>query len=521
MSVRAITSDPHARLIKASSEWLSVGDDRPVALASGIDVLCNANATHQHKERRPAGEHEAGMRTTIGVAGTLMSSLRQKLAEHRHGKALLRGSMLVMATQIAGIGLAYAMQVVIARAAGVFEFGLFAYAWTWMNLIFLVAAFGLNEAALRLIPTYASRGEWGSLRGLITRGPLLVLAAAGAAGLLAAGGLELLGGVVGEHYRLPLLLTFAAAPLIGLLAFLQGAGRALGSALLAFLPRTIGLPLVVLLATGAMVLLGAPPAATALVAVTVVAAGGLAFIQWLMLARRALPPHAGGVKAAFPLRSWLTLALPCLFIAVCYGLLTHCDLLMVGFFLSAEDVAVYQAASRTAALISFPLFAMNALVAPLIARLHAEKKMDELQRTVTLATQVVFWPSLLGGLLAIGAGRWILAIFGPGFNVGHEALAILILGHLVNVAVGPVSYLMTMTGNQISCAIAWAATVAVQLAASLYLIPRWGIDGAALGTALATVVLGVALSLLVRRRLRISAHALVPVWRTAARAPRA
>lgn len=460
------------------------------------------------------------MKTMAGFAGLLLSSARRLLGDQRHSRHLLRGSMLVMATQIAGIGLAYAMQVAVARTAGVFEFGLFAYAWTWMNLIFLVAAFGLNEAALRLLPTYASQGDWPKLRGLVMHGPLIVLGAAGIGALVATGAMQLLGDRVGEHYRLPLLLTFAAAPVIGLLAFLQGVGRALGGALLAFLPRTIGLPTLVLLAVAVMLAAGVVPVATTLVAVTVAAAAALALLQWLLLVRRALPPDARGVDAATPLRDWLRLALPCLFIAVCFGLLTHCDLLMVGFFLSAEDVAVYQAASRTAALISFPLFAMNALVAPLIARLHAERKMAQLQRTVTLATQVVFWPSLLGALLAIGAGPWILAIFGPGFPAGHTVLAILVLGHLVNVAVGPVSYLMTMTGNQGGCAVVWAATVVVQLAASLYLIPHWGIVGAALSTALATIVLGIALTVLVRRRLEISADALAPVWRTLARAAR-
>ncbi|NJO56717.1 MAG: oligosaccharide flippase family protein, partial [Rhodospirillales bacterium] len=96
------------------------------------------------------------MKSGIPGSQALRSKLRELLDRHRHGGALLRGSALVMMTQIAGIGLAYAMQVAVARSAGVFEFGLFAYAWTWMNLIFLVAAFGLNEAALRLIPTYAT-----------------------------------------------------------------------------------------------------------------------------------------------------------------------------------------------------------------------------------------------------------------------------------------------------------------------------------------------------------------------------
>ncbi|MBK8210275.1 MAG: lipopolysaccharide biosynthesis protein [Rhodospirillales bacterium] len=267
-----------------------------------------------------------------GFAGLLLSSARRLLGDQRHSRHLLRGSMLVMATQIAGIGLAYAMQVAVARTAGVFEFGLFAYAWTWMNLIFLVAAFGLNEAALRLLPTYASQGDWPKLRGLVMHGPLIVLGAAGIGALVATGAMQLLGDRVGEHYRLPLLLTFAAAPVIGLLAFLQGVGRALGGALLAFLPRTIGLPTLVLLAVAVMLAAGVVPVATTLVAVTVAAAAALALLQWLLLVRRALPPDARGVDAATPLRDWLRLALPCLFIAVCFGLLTHCDLLMVGFF---------------------------------------------------------------------------------------------------------------------------------------------------------------------------------------------
>lgn len=453
------------------------------------------------------------MKAASGVALSFFAGARRRLVEDRHSGRLLQGSMLVMATQIAGIGLAYAMQVVVARSAGVFEFGLFAYAWTWMNLIFLVAAFGLNEAALRLIPTYATHGQWQQLRGLVTRGPLLVLAAAGLAALLATGTLSLLGERVAEHYRLPLLLTFAATPLIGLLAFLQGIGRALGSALLAFLPRTVGLPALVLLSVAVIGASGSIPDAASLIAVTVAAAGALAAWQWLLLVRRALPPAARKAGTACHLREWLRLALPCLFISVCFGLLTHCDLLMVGFFLTAEDVAVYQAASRTAALISFPLFAMNALVAPLIARLHAEGKINELQRTASMATQVVFWPSLVGAMLAIGGSRWILEIFGPGFVAGQEALAVLVLGHLVNVAVGPASYLMTMTGNQRSCALVWAATVVVQLVANLYLIPRWGIAGAATGTVLATGVMGFALTALVRYRLGISAHALAPAWR--------
>ena len=216
----------------------------------------------------------------------------------------------------------------------------------------------------------------------------------------------------------------------------------------------------------------------------------------LFASLRHLPVDASAATTASPLGDWMRLSMPLLFIAVCYGLLTHCDLLMVGAFLSADQVAVYQAASRTAALVAFPLLALNALVAPMIARLYAEQRLDELQRSVCRATQMVFWPALAGGLLAIFGGGYILALFGPAFPVGHTALAILVVGHLVSVAGGPVTYLLTMTGHQNRCAIVWAGTVALQAMLNLLLIPRFGIEGAAVGTTLSTCVMTVLLTIL-------------------------
>lgn len=432
---------------------------------------------------------------------------------------MFRRSALVMATQVAGIALAYAMQVVIARTAGRFEFGVFAYAWTWMNVIFLIGAFGMNDTALRLIPAYTTHAQWERLRGLVVRGPLIVLALAGGSGLLAAGLIWTLGDHIGAHYRLPLMITFGATPVIGMLAFHQGVGRALGHVFAAFLPRSICLPLLVLLAIAAMIASGRTPDATDLIIATFTA-GALLAVGQLLVLRRGLPPGPAQAVAVSPVGEWLRLSMPLLFINVCYGLLTHCDLLMVGLFRPADEVAVYQAASRTAAMISFPLLTMNALVAPMIARLHAEHRIDELQRSVTISTQVVFWPSLAAGLVAIFGGATILSIFGPAFEQGHTALTILVLGHLINVGTGPVSYLMTMTGHQDRCAVFWAITVCGQIVLNLFLIPRWGIDGAAVGTTLATCFLTLSLTMAVRNRLNISSHALVPVRQTLARAMR-
>jgi O-antigen/teichoic acid export membrane protein len=441
------------------------------------------------------------------------------LGDDRRLESLFRGSALVLATQVVGIGLAYAMQVVIARWAGAFEFGVFAYAWTCMNLLLIVGTIGLGDSALRLIPSYSTHQDWPKLRGLVLHGPLVILVLAGTAGLLAVGVIVGLGDRVGGPYRTALLWTFAATPLFGLLAFFQGVGRAFGSVFTAFLPRYIGLPLLVMLAVAGFIAAGSPPDAAHLMVATIAAGGVLMVVQALALLR-GLPAEAKRATAESPVRAWLRLSTPLLFINICYALLTHCDLLMVGFFLSASDVAVYQAASRTAALISFPLLALNALVAPMIARLHAEKRPDELQRTVVISTQVVFWPSLLAALAAVAAGKLVLGLFGDEFERGHLTLTILVLGHMITVGSGPVTQLMTMTGHQDRCAVVWAITVVGQFVISLFLIPRFGIVGAAVGTVLATCTLAIWLTILVQRRLNIRAHALVPVRQTLARAIR-
>src|SRR4029453_14203741 len=114
-------------------------------------------------------------------------------------------------------------------------------------------------------------------------------------------------------------------------------------------------------------------------------------------------------------------------------------------------------------------------------------------------------------------GRFLLGIFGAAFQDGHLALTILVLGHVINVAAGPVSYLMTMTGNRGRRAIIWAATVSVQFVLNLVLIPQLGIVGAAAGTTLATCFVTISLTVLVKRRLSISAHALVAMRETFAK----
>ena len=158
---------------------------------------------------------------------------------------------------------------------------------------------------------------------------------------------------------------------------------------------------------------------------------------------------------------------------------------------------------KTAVSISFFLTAVNAVAAPRIAALHAQGKRAELQTLVSTMAHWIFWPALATSAAAIIFGLTILAMFGPAFSAGYDALVILVCGHLVRASTGLVSDLLGVTGHQDENAwvLAWSALLNVIL--NVLLIPRFGIVGAATATAVTMAFWNVWLWLLARGRVGV------------------
>jgi O-antigen/teichoic acid export membrane protein len=81
----------------------------------------------------------------------------------------------------------------------------------------------------------------------------------------------------------------------------------------------------------------------------------------------------------------------------------------------------------------------------------------------------------------------LLAIFGSGFTDGTTVTVVLALAQLVNSATGPCGYMLLMSGRHSLQSINNVAALVVNIALNLWLIPRYGIVGAAVSWA---VVIG-------------------------------
>ncbi|WP_406944934.1 oligosaccharide flippase family protein [Halobacillus sp. SY10] len=183
--------------------------------------------------------------------------------------------------------------------------------------------------------------------------------------------------------------------------------------------------------------------------------------------------------------------------------ITKSDVLMIGYYLNSQDVGVYSIAVKIGTLSSFILVAFNTMFAPVITRLYSNKEIKEIKGLYTTITK---W-SLLGNLIIfsiiISFSQEIMILFGDEFLIGSTALILVAIGQLVNSAVGPASYINTMTGKPLFELYISIVTACLNILLNVTLIPIYGIEGAAIASLLAIALSNLIKLILVYGRLKI------------------
>ncbi|MHC4225731.1 MAG: oligosaccharide flippase family protein, partial [Planctomycetota bacterium] len=78
----------------------------------------------------------------------------------RLGNTLFRGASGALVLRLAGTGLAFGLQVLLARVLGLGPYGDYIYAFALVTLLSVLLKLGLDSATLRFLPPYLVRGEW-------------------------------------------------------------------------------------------------------------------------------------------------------------------------------------------------------------------------------------------------------------------------------------------------------------------------------------------------------------------------
>jgi O-antigen/teichoic acid export membrane protein len=102
--------------------------------------------------------------------------------------------------------------------------------------------------------------------------------------------------------------------------------------------------------------------------------------------------------------------------------------------------------------------------------------------------------------------QWFLSLFGEEFKTGSIALIILCFIHLINSAVGSVGIIMQMTGKQKQYQYIAIISLGINLLLNFILIPQYGINGAAIATAISLSLWNVSGCIYLKRKENIRTY---------------
>src|SRR5690606_15084182 len=345
---------------------------------------------------------------------------------------------------------------------------------------------------------YFQRKEFGLLRGIFFTGIWFSFTLATVIAVLGCGLLWLLAERVEIYYLVPFILGFICLPMIALDNVLDCIARSRSRIIMALTPAYIIRPLLVLVFMIAAHEAGWPSTATVALGLSIVATW-LTTIGQLWMVRRALAPELPNTKPDYQLGQWLKVAAPIFFVEGFFFLLINVDVLMVGRAMDPEHVAIYFAATKIMALAHFVYFAVKASVAQRYSELLHSGDRAEVASFAEASVRWTFWPTMLLGAIILLTGYPLLRLFRPAVTPGYPLLFILIVGVIARASVGPAESLLNMSGKQNICALLYAATLAINVILNLVLIPRLGLTGAAIATAIAMLMEAALLSAAVSR----------------------
>jgi O-antigen/teichoic acid export membrane protein len=443
---------------------------------------------------------------TIGSAvqrlNDLISSLRDLLARKDAAAVARRASAIALVIRLGNAGLAYVAQVVLARLMGQYEYGLFAYTWVWFMVLSAVGTLGFGDSPIRYIPIFRELGEQAHLRGFIRFAFAVTIATSVLLGAVVIAVLPAASRWIESAYVLPMVLMALSVPFAGIQSVFEGIGRNYAWTIPSLLPIYIlrhGLLLAfMLLAVWLGVDATASNAFICLVAVLVTSTIYQAAVILLRL-RRVIGPGL----AAYRPWEWVKGAAPFSILHGSAFISSFADVLVLSFFVSPADLAIYFAATRVIQVVNLVPFATMVGTAHRFSAAHARGDREDLQRLCSNAALTSF--AIAGAAVAVimMLGDWLLGMFGSGFEAGLPALLILSAGVIARVAAGPSEDVLNMTGHGGLSASTYLVMVLVNVALNVALVTHFGIIGAAVATSCALTARAAWLSWVVYRRLGI------------------
>ena len=402
-------------------------------------------------------------------------------------------------------GLGFITSVLLARFLGTSGFGVYSYVYSIIIFLSAIPQFGLPPLVLRETARGMAQENAHLVKGIwVWAGRIAILLAFV---LMVIGGLA--GWVLGPHYDEIYISTFWIAlillPLITINDLRGSALRGLQRVLEGQIPEYLIRPSFLVLFLSIFFFVGIKLTVT-LAMLLQVFASLISFGFGLWFLTKHTPTEVKLAVPQFKHRTWRRSVLPFAMGSGLYFVDKSVSTLLLGFFLSPDQIGIFRVAIQISVLATFGIQAMSMVVTPQFAKMHAENNKAGLENLVVKSARVTFAFNFLVFLVGIILGRNFLELFyGAEFIPAYEPALILLAGQLFSSSAGLVGALLNMTGFERDSAKAGVVSTILNILFGLAFIALLGIIGAAIAAALVQIIWIIILLWTARKRLNITA----------------
>jgi len=172
-------------------------------------------------------------------------------------------------------------------------------------------------------------------------------------------------------------------------------------------------------------------------------------------------------------------------------LINYIDIVMIEAMLTNKEVALYKVGTELAQIPSLFLRIVNTVFPPMISKLYHEGKVDEVRDLYEKLTRRLFLVSSVVIVFILIFWKPILSLYGTEYIAAKNVLIYRGIGQLVNASVGSVWYIVLMTGHPKIRFVSIMISAVMNITLNYLLIPKLGIDGAALASMASTVFINI------------------------------
>lgn len=424
-------------------------------------------------------------------------------------KLIVKSSLVVFAGMLFSKLFTYLYRIILARHYGPDSYGLFSLAIAVIGLLTTISTFGFIGGLERYIPFYRGRKEVKKIKFIFKKTMIFFALASIVLMALLFLTSDFIAVRIFKEEQLGLFLKlFSIAIPLGVfgkafLSLLKGFEKIeLYSAITNFLDnfsRVVFLWILIVIGAG---IISIPLSYLFGVFVVLVTA---MFFSIKILPEIFRKKYKNGNSERFAFQSFVSYSWPLVLFGFVLSIFHWTDSFVIGIFQTAKEVGFYNIAMPLAILLTLPKDIMMQLFLPMITRKYGKNEKDEIEQ---LSRQVSKWILIISLpifiLFMVFPDEIINSLFGSEYLVAKTSFRLLSISAFVTATIGFSRELVLVKGKSRTIFYYTLVFTVVNFLLNLLLVPKYGIDGAAVATMTSLILLNLVFMFQIKKDLAIT-----------------